>query len=67
MIIKTGYELPLILIVGILHTALLKKVLDTFPAVQISRSKAEIALCCIRIVSELAKDTARPVPVSRQK
>ncbi len=38
MIIKTGYELPLILIVGILHTALLKKVLDTFlPAEDKSR------------------------------
>lgn len=38
MIFKTGYELPLILIVGILHTALLKKVLDTFlPAEDKSR------------------------------
>ena len=30
MCYKIGYELPMILIVGILHTALLKKVLDTF-------------------------------------
>ena len=30
MCYNMGYELPMILIVGILHTALLKKVLDTF-------------------------------------
>ncbi|GFI35535.1 hypothetical protein IMSAGC014_02054 [Bacteroidaceae bacterium] len=34
---------------------------------QISKSKEETALCCILIISEPAKNTAAPLPVSMLK